>query len=107
MKEHVGHVVVCGLEELGLRVLEELDRLGEPVVVLAHEPEPRYVAVATQLGATIIDGDPADPVALRASGIPGARAVVLTADGDVANIHGALAASCARPGHPCRAARLR
>jgi len=98
MKQHVGHIVVCGLEELGLRVLEELDRLGEPVVVLAREPEPRYVAVATRLGATIVDGDPADPVALRACGIPGARAVVLTADGDVANIHGALAAVALDPG---------
>jgi Trk K+ transport system NAD-binding subunit len=98
MKEQVGHVVVCGLQELGLRVLEELDRLGEPVVVLARQPEPRYVSVATQLGATIVEGDPADPAALRACGIPGARAVVFTADGDVANIHGALAAVALDPG---------
>ena len=97
MRELVGHVVVCGLEELGLRVLEELDRLGEQVVVLAHDPEPRYVAVATRLGARIVEGDPADPEALRACGIPGARAAVFTADGDIANIHGALAAVALDP----------
>ncbi len=98
MSELQGHVVVCGLEELGLRVLEELDRLGEQVVVLAHEPEPRHVAVATQLGVAIVQGDAADPEALRACGIGRARAVVFTADGDIANIHGALAAVALDPG---------
>ncbi len=93
----MGHVVVCGLEELGLRVLEELDRLGERVVVLAHDPEPRHVAVASRLGARIVEGDAADPDALRACGIPGARAAVFTADGDIANIHGALAAVALDP----------
>jgi len=97
MRDLVGHVVVCGLEELGLRVLEELDRLGEPVIVLAHDPEPRHVVVASRLGARIVEGDAADPEALRACGIPGARAVVFTADGDIANIHGALAAVALDP----------
>jgi Trk K+ transport system NAD-binding subunit len=97
MKELRGHVVVCGLEELGLRVLEELDRLGERVVVLAHEPDARHATIARRLGATICEGDPADPEALRTCGIPGANAVVFTADGDIANIHGALAAVALDP----------
>ena len=29
-----GHVVLCGLNELGYRTLEELVRLGEDVVVI-------------------------------------------------------------------------
>ena len=34
-----GHVVLCGLNELGYRTLEELVRLGEDVVVIVPSPE--------------------------------------------------------------------
>ena len=68
MSELRGHVVVCGLEELGLRIVEELDRLGEQVVVLAHEPDARYLAVATRLGASIVARRPGGP-----RGPPGVR----------------------------------
>jgi Trk K+ transport system NAD-binding subunit len=84
--------VVCGLEGLGLRIVEELDRLAEQVVVLDPSPDPRHRAVLVKLGVAVVEGDPADPEALRSAGIPGARALVLTMDVDVANIHAALAA---------------
>lgn len=87
-----GHVVVCGLRGFGLRIVEELDRLSERVVVIDPSPDPRHRAVLQRLGVTVVEADPSDPEALRGCGIPGARALVLTQDDDVANIHAALAA---------------
>lgn len=88
----VGHIVLCGLEGLSVRTIEELDRLGEHVVVVAHDARPRFREPVERLGVTIVDGDPQDPAVLRRAGIPGARAIVLTSLDDVGNIHAALAA---------------
>lgn len=93
-----GHVVVCGLRGLGLRIVEELDRLSEPVVVLDPSPDPRHRAAAHRLGVPVVEANPADPEALEKCGIPGARALVLTGTDDVANIHAALAAVGLDPG---------
>jgi Trk K+ transport system NAD-binding subunit len=49
------------------------------------------------MGIALVEADPADPEALGRCGIPGARAMVLTLDEDVANIHGALAAVALDP----------
>ncbi len=88
-----GHVVVCGLRGLGLRIVEELDRLSERVVVIDPSPDPRHRAALQRLHVPVIEADPADPESLRACGIPGARALVLTRDDDVANLHVGLAAA--------------
>lgn len=88
-----GHVVVCGLRGLGLRIVEELDRLSERVVVIDPSPDPRHRAALERLHVPVVEADPADPESLRACGIPGARALVLTRDDDVANLHVGLAAA--------------
>jgi len=87
-----GHVVVCGLQGLGLRIVEELDRLAERVVVIDPAPDHRLRSILARLGVPLVEADPADAEALARCGIPGARALVLTLDQDVANIHAALAA---------------
>jgi Trk K+ transport system NAD-binding subunit len=45
-----GHVILCGLNELGYQTLEELRRLGEEVVVVARTPREEFAAGATALG---------------------------------------------------------
>jgi Trk K+ transport system NAD-binding subunit len=90
-------VVVCGLGGLGLRIVEELVRLAEQVVVLDPRGDPPHRATLVRLGVTLVQGDPSDPGTLRRCAIPGARAVVLTSDSDVANIHAALAAVALDP----------
>jgi Trk K+ transport system NAD-binding subunit len=87
-----GHVVVCGLQGLGLRIVEELDRLAERVVVIDPSPDHRHRATLRRLGIPLVEADPADAEALARCGIPGARTLVLTLGEDVANIHVALAA---------------
>ena len=45
-----GHVVLCGLNELGYRTLEELVRLGEDVVVIVPSPDGELARGARHLG---------------------------------------------------------
>jgi Trk K+ transport system NAD-binding subunit len=90
-------VVLCGLNELGYRTLEELVRLGEDVVVVARSPAEELARGARELGATLVPGSYRDQAVLRAAGVPVARALVVTEDDDVGNLHAALAAQELNP----------
>ncbi|MEA2622540.1 MAG: hypothetical protein QOH61_1450 [Chloroflexota bacterium] len=94
-----GHIVLCGLESLGVRTLEELDRLGERVVIVARNVDPRYRDVAQGFAALhrIVEGDPRDADCLREAEVQSAKAIVLTEVDDVANIHAALTAQHLNP----------
>ena len=92
-----GHVVLCGLNELGYRTLEELVRLGEEVVVVARSPSGELVHGAEELGATLLSGSYRDPAVLRAADVARARAMVVTEDDDVGNLHAALVAQELNP----------
>jgi Trk K+ transport system NAD-binding subunit len=92
-----GHVVLCGLNELGYRTLEELVRLGEDVVVVVRSPAEELARGARELGATLVPGSYRDQAVLRAAGVPVAGALVITEDDDVGNLHAALAAQELNP----------
>ena len=92
-----GHIVLCGLDELGLRTLEEFRRLGEEVVVIAASPTERFVSSARSLGATVVVGSYRDEEVLRAARVPEAAAIVIEEDDDVGNLHAALAAQEMNP----------
>ena len=92
-----GHVVLCGLNELGYRTLEELVRLGEDVVVIVRSPAEELARGARELGATLVPGNYRDQAVLRAAGTPTASALVVTEDDDVGNLHAALAAQELNP----------
>lgn len=92
-----GHVVLCGLDRLGIRTLAELRLLGKDVVVIAREPDVDFAARARALGATLVEGRHQDEETLRAAGVPTACALVLTDDDDIGNLHAALAAQELNP----------
>ncbi|HEV2824403.1 MAG TPA: NAD-binding protein, partial [Actinomycetota bacterium] len=92
-----GHVVLCGLNELGYRTLEELVRLGEHVVVIVRSPDEELAGGARDLGATLVPGNYRDQVVLAAARVPVAGALVVTEDDDVGNLHAALAAQELNP----------
>jgi Trk K+ transport system NAD-binding subunit len=92
-----GHVVLCGLNELGYRTLEELARLGVEVVVVVRSAAEELVRGARELGATLVPGSYRDQAVLRAAGVPVASALVITEDDDVGNLHAALAAQELNP----------
>src|SRR5205814_7745542 len=90
------HIVLCGLDGLGLRTFEELRRLGEDVIVVANESD-GFAARARSQGATIIEGNYREEATLRAASIETARALVIVEANDVGNIHAALAAQEINP----------
>jgi Trk K+ transport system NAD-binding subunit len=92
-----GHVVLCGLNELGYRTLEELVRLGQDVAVIVRSPAEELAGGARELGATLVAGNYRDQAVLRAAGVPVAGALVITEDDDVGNLHAALAAQELNP----------
>ncbi|MBX7103957.1 MAG: NAD-binding protein [Gemmataceae bacterium] len=85
-----GHVVVCGLGNVGYRVVEELIRGRRPVVVLERSRENRFLTSARRLGAAVVVGDCTLPDALKQANVASARAVVVTTSDDLANLESAL-----------------
>ena len=47
------HVVLCGLGKLGLRTLQQLIRLGEPVAILEKDPQCPNIAFARKHGVPV------------------------------------------------------
>ncbi|HEX8600551.1 MAG TPA: NAD(P)-binding protein [Chloroflexia bacterium] len=90
-------IVLCGLEGLGLRTLEELHRLGEEVVVIAASPSEQFAARAQDLGAQLVHGDYTQESVLKQAGVERANSIVLTHANDLGNLHAALTAQELNP----------
>ncbi len=56
-----GHVIVAGLDRLGLRISELLCGMGERVAVIAADPAAELRAMATAAGASVVSGDYRSP----------------------------------------------
>lgn len=85
-----GHVIVCGLGNIGFRVVEELVQAKERVVVIERELAGRFVATARRLGVAVIIGDATVREVLRQAHADSARAVVAATSDDLVNIEVAL-----------------
>lgn len=85
-----GHVVVCGLGAVGFRIVEELIRLKQPVVVLDRDPSSRFITTARRLGAAVMIGDASVVEVLRQTNSATARAVVAATSNDMTNLEVAL-----------------
>lgn len=85
-----GHVVVCGLGNVGFRCVEELVRLGRPVVVVERDPAAPFAATVRRMGVPVLGGDAAVPAVLNQARAGTARAVIAATSSDLANIEIAL-----------------
>ena len=92
-----GHIVVCGLEDVGLRVVEQLRRGGEQVVVVDDRPNPRLLPLALELGATHLAADPRRAASLQSASIESAAALICVDGTDLENLEIALLARRLRP----------
>ena len=90
-EQWTGHVIVFGLQGVGLRTVEQL-RVAEVPVVVLNDPDVRLATLVESWGCPHMssDGDPA--TLLRAAGLAGARAVVCTQASDLRNVEIALLA---------------
>jgi Trk K+ transport system NAD-binding subunit len=81
-----GHVIVCGLGNIGYRIVEELLGSGERVVVIETSRDNRFVATTRRLGVPVIIGDATVREVLRQSHAAKARAVVAATNNDLINL---------------------
>jgi Trk K+ transport system NAD-binding subunit len=87
-----GHVVVCGLSTVGFRVVDELVRLGQRVVVIEEDAANRFVATARRLGASVMIGDASVIEVLRQAHAGSARAIIPATNNDMTNLEVAMLA---------------
>ncbi len=95
-----GHCIVCGMGDVGYRVVELLHRLGEKVVVVTTQvgEERRIAAVAR--GVEIRIGDARNEQVLQDAGLSTAKVVVAATDQDLVNIEIFLDTHRRQPGLP-------
>lgn len=91
-----GHIVLCGLDGLGFRTLEELRRMGEEVVVISA-PGEQFAERARGQGVRVIEGSYREEHVLREAGVTAASAIAITENDDVGNLHAALMAQDINP----------
>jgi voltage-gated potassium channel Kch len=82
-----GHVIVCGLGQVGAAAVSVLRQLGTDVVVIDRDPDPTLREEAERSGATVLQRDMRNHQTLREAGIAGARALVIATSDDAANVH--------------------
>ena len=92
-----GHVIVCGLQGVGLRTVEQLHQAGVQVVVVDEEPDPRLVRIVESWEIPFIVGSPRIGGYLDRAGLASARAVVCAERTEVQTLETALLVSERRP----------
>ncbi|HEY5821760.1 MAG TPA: NAD-binding protein [Propionibacteriaceae bacterium] len=93
------HVIVIGADTTTVRLVEELTRAGEQVLVLAQASAPvEVVADVTALGVTVVHAHPVRDADLRAAGVDRAKSAVILGDDDVRAVRLALMLEELAPG---------
>ncbi|HLN26571.1 MAG TPA: NAD-binding protein [Gemmataceae bacterium] len=85
-----GHVIVCGLGNIGFRVVEELVRYEERVVVIEQARDSKFVTTARRLGVPVLIGDATVNGVLHQAHAIQARAVIASTSDDLINLEIAL-----------------
>lgn len=96
-KDWTGHVIVCGLDGIGLRTVEQLHSVGVVVVVVDDAPDARLLGILEAWAVPHIAGDPRLAETLERSGLAGARAVICVERTDLLVLETALLARELRP----------
>lgn len=85
-------MIVCGLEGVGLRTVEQLRSTGVAVVVVDDDPAAPHAVTVEGWGCPRIASAGGLEAQLQAAGLAGARAVVCTSHSDLRNVETALLA---------------
>jgi Trk K+ transport system NAD-binding subunit len=85
-----GHLVVCGLGNIGFRCVEELVRMGKPVVAVDRVTDNPFAATVRRMGVPVIVGDATVSEVLRQARADSARAVIAATSSELANLEIAL-----------------
>jgi len=89
-EDRQGHVIVCGLPEVGLRIVEQLMLSGVPAVVIDDNPAAALAQTAATWGVPLVTGPTRSEDTLIAAGLAGAIAVICAQDDDLSALATAL-----------------
>jgi Trk K+ transport system NAD-binding subunit len=85
-----GHIVVCGLGNVGVRVVQHLLRLEEKVVAIEAREDARFINEVQGYLVPVLVGDCRDGSTLEKANITHAKAVICVTDNDLVNLETAL-----------------
>jgi Trk K+ transport system NAD-binding subunit len=91
------HVVVCGLGNIGYRMVEQLHDLGVPLVAAEVQEGNRYLPAVRRLGVPVLVADIRLPETLQALHVQRARSVVVVTSSDVVNLETSLNVQALKP----------
>jgi Trk K+ transport system NAD-binding subunit len=92
-----GHVIVCGLPGVGLRIVEQLALSGVPAVVVDDNPAPALARAIAAWNVPLVTGPARTAETLMSAGLPGAIAVICAQDDDLPALETALLTRRLRP----------
>ena len=85
-----GHVIVCGLGGVGLRIVEQLTLSGVPAVVVDDDPNAPLARIIRDWGVPLIAGPTRAEETLMSAGLAGAIAVICAQHDDLRTLETAL-----------------
>lgn len=92
-----GHVIVCGLRGVGLRLIEQLHGVEVRVVAIDENPDPRNVELMRRWQVPFFQQSPRLFETLEAAGLSGARAVIVVLVDELAALEVTLSIRERRP----------
>ncbi|HEY0935882.1 MAG TPA: NAD-binding protein [Trebonia sp.] len=85
-----GHVIVCGLPGVGLRIVEVLELSGVLTAVVDDNPPAALARLVTARGVPLVTGPTRSEETLTAAGLAGAAAVICAQENDLSALETAL-----------------
>jgi Trk K+ transport system NAD-binding subunit len=85
-----GHVIVCGLPGVGLRIVEQLTLSGVPAVVVDYDPAPALARMIAVWDVPLVTGQARAEETLISAGLAGAIAVICAQEDDLYALETAL-----------------
>ena len=92
-----GHIVLCGLGNVGFRILEHLRRMGEDVIVVDSRAESKNLPLARSMGVGVVVGDVRLAQTLEQANVAKAKCLIAATNDDLANLEAGLNARKACP----------
>jgi voltage-gated potassium channel Kch len=92
------HIVLCGIGDVGIRILENLIKLGEKVVVIEKDENGRNLPQVRQKNIPLMIADSTREETLRNADIRHAKAIICATNNDMRNLEIGLNASGINPG---------
>ena len=94
------HYIVCGLGQIGMRIVNHLLQQGHEVVVIDSDPNNRFLHNTRSLGVPVIIEDASLSSTLRAANLYHAEALIAVTSNDMINVEIALCAKAIQPKIP-------